>query len=252
MLKKVLFALVAVIQGAALSASLSFALPVGPFPRETVSGHRGANNGFSWDFRYDIEFKSGLLLHTELQFTLTAGVTQAQLDAVKPAWERGIEDMWSRKINIVKDNTHVFPILFDVTYEGPTFHYNVNVIPGRTTSMLDWGITPSPGETNGLLAAHEFGHMIGNFDEYVSGATNPSGVVIDPTSLMGSTGIGIVTYARHYEDLRSWLASKDPKERFDLAPVPEPSSILLFASSLGFLGVGRAYLRRRRPGKNSG
>jgi hypothetical protein len=58
--------------------------------------------------------------------------------------------------------------------------------------------------------------MLGQFDEYVGGGTDPSGVIIDSSSIMGSTEFFAVTYARHYEDFRAWLAGKDTEGQYSL------------------------------------
>jgi M6 family metalloprotease-like protein len=89
----------------------------------------------------------------------------------------------------------------------------------------------------GLVAAHEFGHMLGLFDEYTGGATDPAGELIDSTSIMGSTSPGAKPYARHYEGFRSWLAAKDPQEQFTV--VPEPQTTLLVMVGILIIGIQR-------------
>src|SRR5262245_45489189 len=129
---------------------MAHANTLAPIPRETVMGHRDANNGFSWDFNYDIEFTGEQLnIRTALQFTLGFGVTQGQLDSLKSTWEQGIEELWSNKYGVLMDNTFLFPIVFDVTYKGPVFNYTINLGLGRTMDMLDWGTQAALGESDG-------------------------------------------------------------------------------------------------------
>ena len=61
--------------------------------------------------------------------------------------------------------------------------------------------------------------MVGNYDEYSSGATDPSNLIIDPSSLMGSTGPAAVTYARHYEPVVDWLEGQYPSAVLVVVPV---------------------------------
>ena len=180
-----------------------------------------------------------------MQFFTLGGVPQSELDALKPVWESGIEDFWSNKYVVVRGDIDRFPIVFDVTYGGPIFHYGVNVAPGRTVNMLNWGTEHGAGESHETLAAHEYGHMFGLFDEYPGGATNPTGELIDPTSIMGSVAFGAIPYARHYEGFRDWLAAKDPNEDFTIAQVPEPVSILLLAIGVGLVKGRRAFRQRK-------
>jgi hypothetical protein len=224
-----------------LFASSSHAVLVGPIAPELISGQRDASNGFGWDYSYDIELINHVIqVHTELSFTTGAGVTPAVLDALKPEWEQGIEDFWSNKYAVLEDGSVLFPIVFDVTFDGPVFNYTVNVTQGRTTSMLTWGTTPAPGESNGLLAAHEYGHMFGLFDEYVGGATDPTGAIIDGGSIMGSTAFGVEPRLRHYQDFAAWLAAKDPNDQFVIVQVPEPAAAwLLSGGMLGFIVMWR-------------
>jgi hypothetical protein len=222
-------------------ASPSHAVPVGPIAPELINGHRDASNGFGWDYSFDIELINHVInVHTELSFTTGAGVTQAVLNALEPEWEQGIEGFWGNKYAVLENGSDLFPIVFDVTFDGPLFNYTVNVSQGRTTSMLAWGTAPAAGESNGLLAAHEYGHMFGLFDEYAGGATDPTGAIFDGGSIMGSTAFGVEPRARHYRDFAAWLAAKDPGDQFAIVQVPEPAAAwLLSGGMLGFIVVWR-------------
>ena len=93
----------------------------------------------------------------------------------------------------------------------------------------------------GRVAAHEYGHVVGNYDEYSGGALDPSDPIIDTTGLMGWTGLGTVTYARHYEPVVDWLEGQYTSAVLEVVPVPEPATL-----GLMLLG-GLAVLSRRGP-----
>jgi hypothetical protein len=99
MLNKIFGALGISVSSVLVSASLSLAHPLGPFPSESISGHR-SSPPYGWDYNYDIEFTGDELLkiYVEIDFNLINGVTQTRLNELKPIWEKGIEDTWNNKI----------------------------------------------------------------------------------------------------------------------------------------------------------
>ncbi len=203
-------------------------------PTESVGGHIDANNGFAWDYNYGIGY-DGSTVRIDVEIDFTGLVTQA----LKDLWEQGIESMWNGKYFLVKDETYTIPITFDVTTAGP-FNYVVNVVAGpHVSNMTEWDT-----EDDGNVAAHEFGHMLGLFDEYAGGATDPGGELIDATSIMGSTAAGATPYARHFQAFRDWIASKSPEETFRLERTPEPATLLITALGLALIAAARRRTRR--------
>lgn len=186
-----------------------------PIPAETVTGRVTAQNGFAWNYGYDIDLKDGMLLvNVAINLIPAGGVTRPELDRVKPAWEAGIERIWSEQFALETPSGQRYPIIVDVTFKGPRFHHEVVVRPGGGRSdELNWNLLDSPE-----LAAHEFGHMLGVFDEYRRGAIAPQSGIIDTTSIMTSNPTAGMTYARHYKEFLAWFVNKSKLR--DVALVP--------------------------------
>jgi sulfatase maturation enzyme AslB (radical SAM superfamily) len=91
-----------------------------------------------------------------------AGITDAVLASLKSTWETGIENKWSNHF-VCTGPYGNSTITFDVQFVSSNPHHTVRVIAGSGRSnMTNWHTTDS-----GDVAAHEFGHMLGNQDEYV-------------------------------------------------------------------------------------
>lgn len=173
---------------------------------ETVTGRITAMNGFVWNYAYDIGQRDNkVMIHVAINLIPADGVTRPELDRVRDKWEAGIERIWSDRFMLVTPAGERFPVVMDVTFSGVRFHHDVIVSrSGERTDELNWNLMISP-ET----AAHEFGHMIGAFDEYRGGAVAPDTGNTDRTSIMtGGPDKGVKTFARHYEGIRKWFAEK--------------------------------------------
>lgn len=166
-----------------------------------------ALNGFAWYYGYDIRLKDNeLVVSVGINLIPARGVTRPEIERVKPFWEEGIEQIWSEKFALETISGQRYPVVVDVSFKGPEFHHDVIVRPGSGggTDELNWNILDSPERV-----AHEFGHMIGLFDEYERGALAPQNAVIDSGSIMTSNpGKGAMTHARHYEPFRRWFVGK--------------------------------------------
>jgi len=183
--------------------------------RETITGRLSAKNRFSWRYSYDIAFReSKVLVDVAIHLIPAGGVTKLELDRVKPAWEKGIEEVWSNKFSIATPAGERYPIMIDVSFKGPRYHHDVIVRPGGGRSNeLNWNILDSP-----MIAAHEFGHMLGVFDEYRRGAIAPQSGIIDKTSIMTSNPTAGMTYARHYKGFLVWFVNKSKLRDVSLVP----------------------------------
>jgi hypothetical protein len=192
------------------SASVSPSVPIdnhpGSIPLESVAGRKEAINQFSWNYGYDIKVQNGqLIVRAAINLVPASGVRRPDLDKVKPIWEKGIERIWGHKYALQATANRQYPIVIDVSFRGPRFHHDVIVRPGfGRTDELNWNINDSPE-----IVAHEFGHMLGLYDEYERGALASRDAVIDPASIMASNPVeGAVSRERHYETFRRWFMSK--------------------------------------------
>ena len=190
---------------------------------ETISGAPapyGAWNGvFNWDsrFRLTYDLNSGNII---VSVRILSSATAAQ----KAAWERAIEGKWSNRYKLVVASStpgaaeRRYPIIVDLQWvtEAKDADYTVNPSAagstsggragvGGTTSMTDWGASDTTDVT------HEFGHMLGNPEEYFT--TNR----VDYTGGGTRTGFrevggGVMNnpsedpFTRHYELIRRHAA----------------------------------------------
>ena len=200
-------------------AQVCFPAEKGYIPVETVTGRITALNGFVWNYGYDIELKDDrVLVHIAINLIPAEGVTRPELDRVKDKWEAGIERIWNDRFSLVTPAGEHYPVVIDVTFSGSRFHHDVIISrSGGKTDELNWGLMISPE-----VAAHEFGHMIGAFDEYSGGAIAQDIGVTDRTSIMtGGPDKGSETYARQYEGIRRWFAEKTGLSGVSLMPIDQ-------------------------------
>lgn len=192
---------------------------------DTIRGKIFASNGFAWNYGYDIRWDGhNVLVSTRIKLVPHAGVTPLDLDRIRPVWKAGIEEIWSHRYALKTPDGKSYPILIDVSFNGPRFHHRVVVRPGGDVSdELNWHMMNSLE-----MIAHEFGHMLGAFDEYCLGATDPSGKIVDVTSIMTSNPSNGKAYGRHYRKILDWFEKKYGIDHAELVSVDrDPGSIAL-------------------------
>ena len=200
-------------------AQVCFPVEKGHIPVETVTGRITAMNGFVWNYSYDIGQKDNrVVVHVAINLVPADDVTRPELDRVKDKWEAGIERIWSNQFILVTPSGEQYPVVIDAAFDGTRFHHDVIVSrSGGRTDELNWNLMISPE-----AAAHEFGHMIGAFDEYRGGAVAPGTEMTDRTSIMtGGTDKVSNTYARHFEGIRRWFAEKTGLSGVSLMPIDQ-------------------------------
>lgn len=198
----------------------ALAIDVNVLKSETITGRMSAKNGFSWRYSYDIAFdKEKIVVQVGIHLVPYGGVTRMDLDRVKSTWEKGIEETWSNKFSIRTSSGQTYPIIVDVFFNRVSSHHQVIVRPGGGRSeIIYWNIMDSPA-----VAAHEFGHMIGVYDEYKGGALDPKNKTIDAMSIMTCNPCHGVTYARHYQQFLEWFHKKTELQGCMVLPIENES-----------------------------
>ncbi|MDZ4821264.1 MAG: PEP-CTERM sorting domain-containing protein [Planctomycetota bacterium] len=202
---------------------------------------------FGWNFSYTRSFDgTKLTKHLEIDFQFDAALNYdaAQKAAFKAAAEANIENQWNNKASIKDETTGIsYPITVDVTTAGP-FNQTVQVhlsTGNDPTDMTNWYSADTPA-----VQAHEFGHMLGLFDEYLGGAVNQyPDPLLSNDGLMGLGALNAnpVMYPRYYQQYLDYMYELNPTEDFTMTIVPEPATWLLVV--VGLLGMVAVTYRRR-------
>lgn len=187
--------------------------------RETIANapaaHASWNGTFGWQSRFQLSFDLNTNVVTVVMRLYSAGT-----EAVRRAWESAIESRWSHRFSLRESDDrgvvrHTYPIVVDLQWvsDSASAHYTVNAqAPGTTSggraglggtsSMTDWGT----GDTTDIT--HEFGHMLGNAEEYFT--TNGTDYTAGGTRTgYRDAGGGIMNNPaenpelRHYEAVRA-------------------------------------------------
>jgi hypothetical protein len=114
---------------------------------------------YEWTARYEQIWSH---VHVRVQLNPDANVPAATMATLRTTWENTIENRWSRRWSIGLPGEATCPLTFDVEWVNNNAHHTVRVRTGPGDSnMTLWDTMDS-----GAVAAHEFGHMLGNPDEY--------------------------------------------------------------------------------------
>lgn len=155
-----------------------------------------ADGGFAWDVRYDLSF-----LNSESLTTLKIDLVGDDPGTLAAQWKDGINDIWNNKV-FFSDGSRLYEVKLNCDFVDGGAHHTVNVHAGTGSSdMNNWYLSnPSgwPDDMHDEIAAHEAGHMFGNFDEYSGGATY-GGFTRTGTLMSDLTLFGFEDYFRTQE-----------------------------------------------------
>jgi hypothetical protein len=135
---------------------------------------------YGWTAAYEQTWSH---VHIRIRLNADTNVTGAQLTTLQSTWEQGIEGAWDNQRACARDLEAACPFTFDVEWVTTNPHHTVRVQVGPARSnMTTWDTMDT-----GAVAAHEFGHMFRNPDEYTDAACparNPvnTGTIMDNNS----------------------------------------------------------------------
>ena len=108
-----------------------------------------------------------VIVRIRLVTAATPPATYFPSDDLAARWINGINSIWNNKFRMINGKSQAespnrLDIVFLPFFTETDPHHTVTLHPaGGTASESDWYETDS-----GITAAHEFGHMLGNPDEY--------------------------------------------------------------------------------------
>ncbi|MEA2593837.1 MAG: hypothetical protein QOF01_306 [Thermomicrobiales bacterium] len=132
------------------------------FTPQTFTGNRGFDVGY---------YRDRVQVTVRLQFSTPTFDfdAKAALPGLMTQWEAMIEAAWDNKFSL-RNAVRTLPIRIDMVYNSGTPHHHVNVgsavdvsWPGYNTA--NW-YYQAKNYDHTLAPLHEFGHMLGNPDEY--------------------------------------------------------------------------------------
>ncbi len=214
------------------SSNISKASLISDISSETISEYVNVAS-FDWYSGYDIAFiNQDLTIDVDVYFK---GDTPSQTR--KDIWEKGIEQIWNNAFDIF-DGSFFYDVSINVDWvqSWELSHHSVEFF--NTTGRAS--LTKWYKDDSGIVAAHEFGHMLGLLDEYPGGASK----IIRPDSIMGQNLTN--PHADHFDAFADWLSLKSGistlsmiadtgDHHYDLStPVPTPSTLSLFVIAFAF------------------
>ena len=135
------------------------------FRTTEVHYEEGALKTYSWRSRFELA-RTATQLRVIVRIRLYDDPDRpgsAITDPIVDRWRQGITERWNRRFRVRSGTTRLAVWFVPVfVYWVPGAHQEVKVSPGdERSSMRHWY-----EDDTGGTAAHEFGHMIGNPDEY--------------------------------------------------------------------------------------
>lgn len=202
-------------------------------PWEHQTGTRGSGSS-AWTYSYDIGLIDNILtidVDVRLMIDAMFPPDPVSFPTLASRWQNGIESIWST-------DRFSIPIEFNVDWVTENYDYAVTVTNAAPRwSLLHWYTIGAGGWGDAYqeeVATHEYGHMIGLYDEYAGGILDPNTHFINTGGLMHTLNGPTLDY--YYAPFLGWYETK-------LGQIPEPSTLLLVSSALLIMIWG---VRRKR------
>ncbi|MGL5012531.1 MAG: hypothetical protein ACRC6I_21905 [Paracoccaceae bacterium] len=197
-------------------------------------------------FKLTVDFIGGEVVITRVLKwgTVAAAVTDAEKAAIRTGLTSTVSTIWSGKYRLkVTDatcnpTTKTLPIRFRLAWEGTggaVADMSINLVVGPKTSAASgtfMNLDTKDVENGGYTLAHEFGHTLGQVDEYMYG-TATSGTA----DYKRANGTKVTITLPQTGNLMSTAKNMSFKQRFYYFIEIEAQKLLRSASGLGKAGV---------------
>lgn len=183
---------------------------------------------YGWPVAFDLEIYNGWMIVTrELDFVPRSG--QAPVDPLTwREWADQIERVWDRKFALHRVDCKRGPKCNCRPAGCCKYPLRIFARQGKKHGAIDLWVGKPKAKDRGKLdlwwyshtwwtefgdagpnvRAHEFGHLIGCYDEYLGGACHPAGKFLDvPDSVMN---LGTTVYPRHVDLFRRMFEAVTP------------------------------------------
>ncbi len=207
---------------------------IGPFPRRAPQyvfdkarkAWEKTGKSYEWDVCYEREITRGtLVIRRKMHFLRGPGVGPVSPSTWRQ-WKREIEGVWDhqftfhrvgcrrgRTCECGRNGCCKYPLRI-MAVQGAG-HGAVALFAGAPLA-INWGKPDlwwysntwwtERGETSPYVRAHEFGHLIGCYDEYAAGACHRSRIWTNAPNSIMNKGRGV--FQRHVEEFRAWFAAQ--------------------------------------------
>jgi hypothetical protein len=126
-------------------------------------------------------------IRVRIRLNPNAGISAATINNLQTTWKNGIESTWSNQWGCGQAGEATCRLTFEVQWVNSNEHSTVQVRTGPATS----NVTTWDTLDTGAVAAHEFGHHLGNPDEYSTDPNCPTRSPVNTGTIMDNNSATI-------------------------------------------------------------